>query len=144
MKHRHFVTQLDEEKVLEAIRHADPKTTGEVRVFVSRHRVLNALAFAERQFRRLGMVKTKHHNAVLIFIAPKSQTFAIYGDVAIHQKCGPEFWQTLRDEMVPHLKAAQYTTALVHAITKAGDLLARHFPPESTPQTELPDSIQHD
>ena len=83
---------------------------------------------AERQFRHLGMAKTQHHNAVLIFIAPKSQTFAIHGDVAIHQKCGPEFWQTLRDEIVPHLKAAEYTTALVHAIGKAGALLAQHFP----------------
>ena len=29
------------------------------------------------------------------FIAPKSQTFAICGDTAVHAKCGEEFWKVV-------------------------------------------------
>jgi uncharacterized membrane protein len=112
-------------------------------VFVSHHQIADPLQAAERQFHRLGMAKTKARNAILIFIAPKSQTFAVFGDIAIHQRCGAEFWQTLRDEIIPHLKSGQYTVALVHAITKAGAKLAEHFPPEGKPQNELPDNISH-
>ena len=65
---------------------------------------------------------------MLIFVAPKSQTFAIYGDAAIHARCGPEFWNILRDEMSSHLKESRYTEALIHAINKAGKLLAEQFP----------------
>lgn len=144
MHHRQFLAQVDDERLLKAIQDAERKTSGQIRVFVSHHKVIDALAAAERQFRRLGMTKTKRRNAILIFIAPKSQTFSVFGDIAIHQKCGAEFWQALRDEIVPHLKAGQYTVALIHAITKAGDKLAEHFPPEEKPQNELPDKISHD
>jgi len=65
---------------------------------------------------------------VLIFIAPKSQTFAIYSDAATHARIGQEFWNILRDEMASHLKESRYTEAVLHAITKAGELLALHFP----------------
>lgn len=34
----------------------------------------------------------------------------------------------LRDEMLAHFKDSRFTDALVHAITKAGDLLAVQFP----------------
>jgi len=144
MHHRHFLAQLDDERVLKAIRDAEHKTSGQIRVFVSHHNVIDALDAARRQFRRLGMTKTKGRNAILIFIAPKSQTFAIFGDVAIDQKCGGEFWPILRDEITPHLKAGQYTAALVHAITRAGEKLGEHFPAESKPTNELPDRIAHD
>jgi uncharacterized membrane protein len=79
----------------------------------------------------------------LIFIAPKSHKFSLYGDTAIYEKCGQDFWLGLRDELVPQFKAGQFTAGLVHAITKAGDILAQHFPPEGKPNDELPDEMSH-
>ena len=131
MKHHHFLSQVDDDKLLAAIRAAERKTSGEIRVFVSHHLITDALAGAEKQFRHLGMHKNKRRNGVLIFIVPKSQSFAIYGDAAVHAKCGPEFWQALRDEMTGHLKAGEFMTALLHAVNRAGDLLAVHFPAEA-------------
>ncbi len=133
MHHQHFLEKIDDHRILSAIQAAETKTTGQLRVFVSHHKIKDPLIAARKQFRRLGMTKTKHRNAILIFIAPKSHAFAIFGDVAIDQKCGPDFWQTLRNEIAPQLKDAHYTEALLHAITSAGQKLAEHFPaaPES-------------
>ncbi len=144
MHHRQFLEQLDNERVLKAIHDAEAKTSGQIRVFVSHHLIKDPMDIARRQFRRLGMTKTKERNAILIFLAPKSKNFAIFGDIAIHAKCGEEFWPAVRDEMIPHLKSGQYTDAIVHAIAKAGEKLAEHFPPGDKPENQLPDTIAHD
>jgi uncharacterized membrane protein len=135
MKHSHLIHRVDRARILEAIHAADAKTTGHVRVMISKRGYRHPLAAAERHFKVLKLHKTPQRNAVLIFMAPKSRTFAIYGDTAVHAHCGPEFWNILRDEMSLHLKDSRYTDALVHAITKAGDLLAMHFPQDTGDST---------
>jgi uncharacterized membrane protein len=89
------------------------------------------LSAAEKHFKVLKLGKAAHRNAVLIFVAPKSKTFAVFADAATHARCGSEFWNTLRDEMTTHLKDSRFTDAIAHAITKAGELLAIHFPRKS-------------
>jgi uncharacterized membrane protein len=95
---------------------------------VSKRSHPDALAAAEKHFKTLKMDQTPNRNAVLIFLAPKSQTFAVYGDAATHLRVGPAFWNSLRDEIAAQLKESRFTDALVHGINKAGDLLAEHFP----------------
>jgi uncharacterized membrane protein len=143
MYHRDFIKQLDEKTVMTAIHQVEKKTTAQVRVFVSHQHVTDALEAARTQFHLLGMERTRHRNAVLIFIAPESRKFAIFGDVAIDQKCGTDFWQTVRDEVTPQLKAGNITSAVVHAIDRAGKALAEHFPLRGKWQNELPDEIVH-
>jgi uncharacterized membrane protein len=147
MKHKAFVDALDDDKITAAITAAEAKTTGEIRVFVSRRKCVDALGMAEKHFKALGMMKTKERNAVLIFIAPKSQSFAIFGDTAVHAKCGQEFWSVLRDEMTVHLKEGRYTDAVVHGIAKAGELLAAHFPKGAGAEAsegQLPNKVERD
>ena len=31
--------------------------------------------------------------AILIFVAPRAQKFAVIGDSGIHERCGDQFWQ---------------------------------------------------
>jgi uncharacterized membrane protein len=128
MKHSDFIQQLDEPRILAAIRAAQSKTTGQIRAVVSKRRCADPLAAARKHFHALGLQNDPHHNGVLIFVAPRSHTFAIYGDRAVHERCGDEFWNTLRDQMLEHLRAGRFTEALVHGINKAGELLAAHFP----------------
>src|SRR5271156_4211533 len=109
MKHAHFINALDESRILAAIRAAEAKTTGQIRAFVSKRNCPDPVAAAQKHFKALGMGKTKHHNAILLFVAPTSRTFAIYGDTAIHARCGPDFWTALRDDMTTHLKDGRYT-----------------------------------
>ncbi len=147
MKHKVFIDALDDDRITAAIEAAEGKMTGEIRVFVSRRKCVDALGMAEKHFAALGMAKTKERNAVLIFIAPKSQSFAVFGDTGVHQKCGQEFWSILRDEMTVHLKEGRYTEAVVHGILKAGELLAIHFPKGDggvAGEGQLPNRVERD
>jgi uncharacterized membrane protein len=128
MKQSHFIDRLDESRIRAAIVDAEAKTTALIHVRVTKRSESDALAAAKKQFKALKLDRHPHHNAVLIYVAPKSQTFAIYADAAAHSQRGPQFWNALRDEMGSHLKESRYTEALVDAIKKAGAVLAEHFP----------------
>ncbi|HEY1921630.1 MAG TPA: TPM domain-containing protein [Tepidisphaeraceae bacterium] len=128
MKHAHLIEKLDEPRILAAITAAEEKTSGMIRVMVSKRSHPDALAAAKKHFEALKMNRTPDRNAVLIFVAPKSQTFAVYGDAATHARVGAAFWNVLRDDIAAQLKEARFTDALVHGINKAGELLAEHFP----------------
>jgi uncharacterized membrane protein len=63
---------IDIDAVEQAIRAAELRTSGEIRVAVARSWFWgDARAAAERQFRRLGVSQTRARNGVLIFVAPR-------------------------------------------------------------------------
>ena len=141
MKKSAFIQQLDHGAVEAAIAEAEVLTSGEIRVVVSHHPADDPMAAAQAAFERLGMTKTKERNAILIFVAPASQTFAVIGDEAVHQKCGDDFWQQLADAMTEHFKQGAYTNGLRQGIELAGTLLAEHFPRRPTDGNELPNQV---
>jgi len=144
MKHKEFLSQLDEAKIVQAIGEAEKKSSGEIRVFVSRRKVEDALATARKEFTRLGMAKTRQRNGVLLFFAPLSQRFAIVGDTGVHEKCGDVFWQEITASMSGLLRKREFTGAVVLAVQKVGELLARHFPHQPDDKNELSDQIVRD
>lgn len=144
MKPREFFTRLEHDRIVEAIRRAEKRTSGEIRLFVSRHNPEDAVVAAREHFNQLGMQKTKERNGVLIFVAPKAHKFAVFGDTGVHAKCGEPFWRALVGEMSGHFKQARFTEGIIHAIGKAGDLLAEHFPRKTDDRNELPDEIARD
>lgn len=141
MRHRKFVSQLAHERLHAAIHEAEQKTSGEIRVMVSHQAAPAPVATAQTAFLRLGMQATKHRNAVLIFVAPRSRTFAVVGDEAVHAKCGDAFWRDLAEAMTGHFKRGEFTDGLLHGINRAGELLAAHFPREPGDRNELPDDV---
>jgi uncharacterized membrane protein len=74
------------------------------------------------------MNQSPGRNGVLIFVAPRSQKFAVIGDEAIHAKCGDEFWRKLADVVSGYFRKAEFTPGIIHGVQKAGELLAEHFP----------------
>jgi len=128
MKPRHFLNQLEHDRIVSAIADAEKKTSGQIRVLVSHRKVDDPVAAAGRQFQRLGLQRTPHRNAVLIFVAPRSHRFAVIGDQAVHEKCGDAFWMELTAAMSGHFKQGNFTEGLLHGIARAGELLAAHFP----------------
>ena len=132
---------LDEARVVAAIAAAELRTAGEIRVVISRHHADDPVIAAEKEFERLGMTRTAARNGVLIFVAPRSRSFAVIGDTGIHEKCGPAFWRELADAMIEQFKRGAFTDGLVLGIERAGELLARHFPRSPDDRNELPDSV---
>ena len=128
MHPKEFKKHLHHDGVVEAIRQAEHKTTGEIRVIVSHKHVEAPVAAAQKEFLRLGMNHLPAQNGVLIFVAPRSHKFAVIADKAVHEKCGDEFWQKLTAAMTEHFRKSEFTDGIVHGVKKAGELLAEHFP----------------
>ena len=72
MKPTAFLGQLDHDRIVAAIREAESRSRGEVRVHVSSQKVDDAQAAARAQFEKLGMTDTAERNGVLIYVAPAS------------------------------------------------------------------------
>ncbi|HZV33077.1 MAG TPA: TPM domain-containing protein [Verrucomicrobiae bacterium] len=144
MKARDFLKELHQEKIVAAIHKAEKRTTGEIRVFISRHEPSDPIAAAQGQFTRMGMEKTADRNGVLIYVAPRVRKFAIIGDSGVHQRCGQEFWEKVAAEMTDHFKQSNFTDGIVHAIQKSGELLSQHFPAKGSHPNQLSDDVEHD
>jgi uncharacterized membrane protein len=123
-----FMPRISHKRVLAAIRTAEVRTSGEIRVLIARHKAEDPVAAATGYFHRLGMEKSPHRNGVLIFLAPRSRRFAVIGDKAVHEKCGDAFWTGLAEAMGDRFRRGEFTEGLVHGIERAGELLGKHFP----------------
>lgn len=141
MNHWFFLFRLRHKRVVQAIAEAEAHTSGEIRVFVTHLKCPDPMLAAREHFEKLGMQQTKHRNGVLIFLAPRTRNFAVIGDAGVHEKCGENFWLDVADHMSAELRAGKFTRALVHAVEKTGELLARHFPPDPDNRNELPDRV---
>jgi uncharacterized membrane protein len=140
-----FLSQLDHDRIVAAIRDAETRSRGEIRVHASNRAVADAQREAATQFERLGMTSTQERSGVLIYVAPRSQRFAIVGDSGIHEKCGPDFWKLVAAAMEHDFREGRFTDGLVKGIAQAGEALAAHFPRTSRPDVnELPDRVSED
>lgn len=138
-----FIKQLREDEIVAAIRVAELKTSGEVRVFISDKDTADPVAAAQEQFTRLGMTETRDRNAVLIYLAPGPRKFAVIGDTGVHARCGDAFWQELAGSMTDHFRKSEFTEGIVQGIKRAGELLAEHFPRRLDDSNELPNRVEH-
>jgi uncharacterized membrane protein len=142
MRTKEFIGKLDHERIVGAIKAAEAKTSGQIRVYVQRGELAgDPVLAAEAKFQELGMQATKERNGVLICVLPRARKFAVIGDEGVHQKCGAEFWQRLVERMRVHFQNEEFTDALFEAIQETGGLLARHFPKKAAGPNELPDEI---
>jgi uncharacterized membrane protein len=141
MRAREFLSRLSNDEIVAAIREAESKTSGEIRVFISRKQIDDPLATAQARFVEMGMKNTRDRNGVLIFVAPRVHKFAIVGDSAVHARCGEEFWNQLAAEIAGHFKGSDFTRGIVYGVRKAGQLLAKYFPRRPDDVNELPDQV---
>jgi len=142
MRTKQFLSKLEHDQIVAAIRAAESRTSGEIRVYIQRGKLsTDPLISAQKKFHQLQMDKTSKRNAVLIFIAPRAHKFAVVGDTAIHEKCGDEFWQRVVDSMRAHFQNEKFSHAIVEGLEEIGKLLSLHFPPTPTPSNELPDDV---
>ncbi len=144
MKAHSFIERLQHSEIVKAIQAAEKRTSGEIRVFITRKDIEEPIAAAQAQFIELGMTNTRERNGILFLIAPRTQKFAIVGDTAVHSRCGDAFWKRLTAEMSGYFQKSEFTKGVIHGIQVAGDLLAIHFPCRPDDRNELPDKIEGD
>jgi uncharacterized membrane protein len=144
MKPKHFIQELDEARIIAAIGAEERRTSGEIRVYISNHERHDPLAAAQGRFLAMEMQKTRERNAVLIYFAPRTHQFALWGDIGVHEKCGETFWAEITAGMTPLLKNGRLTEAVEHAVKAVGAALAKHFPRRPDDTNELPNEIVRD
>lgn len=146
MKTKDFLAHLDDARVVAAIEAAERRTSGEIRVFVSRAAggAGDVMARAAARFERLGMTATAERNGVLFYFEPRAQRFAVIGDAGIHARCGAEFWEAVAAELRAGLARGEFTAAVVAAIERAGAALAEFFPRRGDDRNELSDAVERD
>ena len=140
---RRLLSEQDESRVIAAIRAAEARTSGEIRVHVERRSKGDAMAEAARWFGRLGMDATAERNGILFYVAVDDRAFAIVGGAGIHDKVGGAFWEALRDVMRDAFAKGEPALGLTRAIEEAGQRLAEHFPRRGDDRNELPDEISY-
>jgi uncharacterized membrane protein len=140
-----LLRSIDVPRIEEAIRKAERRTSGEIRVSVSRFFWGDVRQVAERAFVRLGMTATRHRNGILFFVVPARRRFVVLGDEGIHARVGQEFWERVAAAVSQHLRDGQFTLGLVHGIETVGEQLALHFPFDpATDANELTNEIDVD
>jgi uncharacterized membrane protein len=142
-KKKIFFTGEETRLIVNAIRHAEKRTSGEVRVFVeSRCSWVDAIDRAAEIFFSLKMEKTEQRNAVLVYVAVKDRQLAVFGDEGIHNKVGNEYWNKVVGEMLSSFNKEDYAKGIADCVIQIGEALTNHFPfDKDTDKNELPDEI---
>jgi uncharacterized membrane protein len=136
---------IDNARVVEAIRQAELRTSGEIRVAVSRPFWGSVRRAAEKAFVRLNMTATKDRNGVLIFVVPLRRRFVVLGDTGIHERVGQDFWEQVVRIVSEKFRQRDFTEGLVQGIAVIGEQLSTHFPYDpATDKNELPDDIDYE
>ena len=139
-----FFSQLDNDRIVQAIADAESRSSGEIRVHVTQRKPADLEARARRRFELLGMTKTAERNGVLFYIAPGLRKFQILGDAGIHEKCGPDFWTEVAGEMEESFRRGDFTDGILRGVRKVGEVLAAHFPRSARDRDELPNAIDEE
>ncbi len=137
-----FLNKKEEAEVVDAIRSAEKKTSGEIRVHLEP--TTNDQDIFDRAmevFHMLKMDNTKLDNGVLIYVAVEDRNFVIYGDKGINEVVPDDFWESTKDLIVSHFKKGDFKQGLVEGVLKAGEQLQKHFPWDENNQNELSDQI---
>ena len=137
------VQGVDLDRVEAAIRSAERRTSGQIRVAVARFYFWGSVRrAADAAFARLRMNRTRRRNAVLLFVAPRLRKFAVIGDAGIHERVSDAFWDQISQALQADFRSGDLTAGLLHAIDSIGDRLAEHFPPDPMGDNELPDRVE--
>ena len=146
MDPKELIHRLDDDRIVEAIRRAESRSRGEIRVHVTGEPVGDPEGAAAETFAKLGMNATAERNGVLIYVSPRAQTFAIIGDQGVNQLVGESFWKEVATCMAEDFRARRFTEGILRAIERVGEVLTRHFPRVEgrVDKDELSDEVSRD
>ncbi|MDA0309508.1 MAG: TPM domain-containing protein [Bacteroidetes bacterium] len=137
-----FLSETDQQRVIEAIQQAERHTDGEIKIHLEPTcSNVMPLARAKELFLQLNLQNTEQRSAVLIYIAYEDHQLAILGDSGIHQRVGDSFWQQEKDTLIGHFKAGDPAGGLVRVVHDVGQKLMAFFPKSTNNPNEISDDL---
>jgi uncharacterized membrane protein len=136
-----FLTQAEEQEIVEAILEAERNTSGEIRVHIEAHTRENHYDRAKEIFHLLKMDNTRESNGVLIYVAVHDRKFVICGDKGINDVVPKGFWDSTKHIIETHFKKGHFKEGLVAGILEAGRELKVHFPWHANDTNELSNEV---
>lgn len=130
-----------EKEIVHAIGEAEKDTRAEIRVHLARKIRKDVYHDAQVVFKKLGMHRTELRSAILIYVLPELHSFAIVGDIGIHQKVTDQFWQEVRDEMSEQFAHGGIGPGIITGIKRAGEQLKHYFPAGTNNPNEISNEI---
>jgi uncharacterized membrane protein len=139
------LTPAQEESLVAAIKQAELRTSGEIRLHLEQKcPTPEPLDRAAQVFAELKMHRTKLRNGVLFYLAWQSRQFAVVGDVGINSTVPDEFWESVKETVVSDFRQEQYVLGLERGIRLVGEQLQQFFPYNATTDVnELDDTISY-
>ncbi|MHB8448786.1 MAG: TPM domain-containing protein [Rudaea sp.] len=95
---------------------------------------------AHEVFAHLRVWDTHHNAGVLIYVLLADHAIEILADRGIAAKVDASEWNSICSQMQQCFAAGEFERGAVEGVRAAGEILAKHFPADSSPKTnELPD-----
>lgn len=138
---RHFLSIKQEQKIVKAIRKAELKTSGEIRVHICFEPNSNHFDQAVAVFNALKMDETAAQNAVLFHVSPPDKNLTIIGGKGINETVPKDFWDKVYKKVARKFKKRKYKKGLIKGISMCGDELKKYYPRSADDKNELPDEI---
>ena len=136
-----FLSTIEEQEVIEAIRLAEKNTSGEIRIHLENTFKGDIESRALEVFSILKMHNTRLQNGVLIYVAVQNKAFAIFGDKGINDVVPTDFWKNTKTIIGNQFKSGNYMQGLVDGVLHAGEQLKQHFPISDLDHNELANEI---
>lgn len=100
-----------------------------------------AHAHAMEQFLAQNLHTTKGRTGVLIFVSAAERFAEVIADEGIYNKVPPEIWDETIAGLTADIARGRVADGFVSAIETCGGVLAKHFPPGSADEDELPNHL---
>jgi uncharacterized membrane protein len=143
LRPQRFARAFDAARVRRAIEEAEVMTSGEIVVSIAPFFLGSVDAAAHLAFSRLGIARTQERNGVLLFVVPARRQLYLLGDQDVYHRVGEKFWEHAACDVSARLANGETTSALVFAVARIGEELARHYPAvvpaNSVRENQLPD-----
>jgi uncharacterized membrane protein len=136
-----FLSEEEEQEIVQAIIKAERNTSGEIRVHIEAHTRLEHFDRAKEVFHLLKMDNTKDENGVLIYVAVNDRKFVIYGDKGIDEVTPEDFWETTRNAIQAQFKTGNYKGGVIDGVIASGQALEKHFPWKHDDTNELSNEV---
>ncbi|MBZ0205970.1 MAG: TPM domain-containing protein [Flavobacteriales bacterium] len=128
-------------RVRDAVRAAEKRTSGELRVHLDVAIMDDVLDHAAFAFNNLGMAKTQERNGVLIYVSVPGRKVAVIGDEGIHAKLGDTYWHDVLKVILEYFREDRFCDGLCAGVELLGEKLREHFPFQRADVNELSDEV---